>query len=896
MKTLLSAVIGAVLALCAIEAEAQAVVGERSVTFVIESKTLAEALDKWAQQTGFQLFSPDWDIAENLEARRLDGTFTPQAALEALLRGTPLTYSWIDNRTVAIRRTRLPTSSTASGHGGTADAKRLPLEAAGLMEFTEIPPSPQRLQSNEGSGDVPKVDDLEEIFVTGTHIHGVENNTVPVIVLDRDHIESTGLSTSAALLESLPQNFALANPAGVLVPGVSNPEVQGSSVNLRGIGEGTTLTLINGRRMASGFFGRAADISALPLSAIERVEVLTDGASAIYGSDAVGGVVNFILRRNFEGAETHLRSGWADGVNEYQLSQALGTVWSSGSALLSVDYYKRDLLKASERDFVPSDAIIGSLYPRDRNLSALFTAEQGVGDKVRLFTDVLYMNRDTYNEGGRIIFDMNRTSENPQIAATAGLRVNAGNWEIEGSGTYARNKVDSLGHSTEPEVPSPLIVGSRFTTEAAELRASGPLFHIPGGAVRAAAGTSWRSESFGFQNPTFGLAQDAEQRIRSAFAETYIPLVGRDNSMAGVRRFELSVAGRLDDYSSFGSSFDPRFGLMWEPLSGLRLRASYGTSYVAPSLADYDVSLNSASSFLIEDPGSPTGLSRLLTADGSNPEALGPQESRSSSFGVEFAPGSVPGLQLAANYYRIDYSDRIATPPAFTIMLVNPDSFAGLLVRNPTTDQINEAIASGLRGFGFFAFDENFNPDPNFDPSTVNVLADTRRRNLSRTKTSGIDMVAEYTFGFGDSAIQLGVTGTYILELTQRATDQSAPLDTVGTIYNPPDWRLRASFGWKRGGWSANLFLNHSDSYVDSRTPVPGPVASYTTMDARLAYELGGDSVLLSNLVIAASVQNATDRDPPHVAVLLDYSDMGFDPTNASPMGRLISIELAKKW
>ena len=148
------------------------------------------------------------------------------------------------------------------------------------------------------------------------------------------------------------------------MPGQStNNREQGSSVNLRGIAEGTTLVLLNGRRLAPGFRSAAVDISALPLSAIERVEILTDGASALYGSDAVGGVVNFILREDFEGVETRLRAGAADGLNEYRASQALGNSWDTGNFVASVEYFQRDALDAADRDFVPSNS-------RDRHAGA----------------------------------------------------------------------------------------------------------------------------------------------------------------------------------------------------------------------------------------------------------------------------------------------------------------------------------------------------------------------------------------------------------------------------------------------------------------------------------------------------------------------------------------------
>jgi outer membrane receptor protein involved in Fe transport len=131
--------------------------------------------------------------------------------------------------------------------------------------------------------------------------------------------------------------------------------LQGSSINLRGLGADSTLVLINGRRVSTTGTsnGQFVDVSTIPVAAIERVEVLTDGASAIYGSDAIGGVVNFILRDDFNGAETSIRYGAAyDGeAAELNASQVLG--WSNDRArLLAVyDHYRRDPLANADRDF-----------------------------------------------------------------------------------------------------------------------------------------------------------------------------------------------------------------------------------------------------------------------------------------------------------------------------------------------------------------------------------------------------------------------------------------------------------------------------------------------------------------------------------------------------------------
>lgn len=103
MKKLLPAVAAATLALAAIEAGGQARPGERQVVFSIKSNTLANALDEWAMQTGFQIVSPNWDIAKQIAAPTLIGTFSAQSALERLLNGTPLTFYWLNDRAVSIR-------------------------------------------------------------------------------------------------------------------------------------------------------------------------------------------------------------------------------------------------------------------------------------------------------------------------------------------------------------------------------------------------------------------------------------------------------------------------------------------------------------------------------------------------------------------------------------------------------------------------------------------------------------------------------------------------------------------------------------------------------------------------------------------------------------------------
>lgn len=823
-------------------------------TFDIKAQPLDRALIEFSKQAGFQVVSNSAEVGR-LQSPAVAGAKTVGKALEELLAGSGLTFRVIGSDVIAVER---------------------------------------------GKKAAEAVQHFESVVVTGTNIRGIRNQTAPVLVMDRAYIESTGYATTTQLIESLPQNFALANQA-VTISTFAESRLQGSSINLRGLGEGTTLVLLNGRRIALSFLGGAVDISALPLSAVERVEVLTDGASAIYGSDAVGGVVNFVLRRDFSGVETRARAGWAPGgVDEQRLSQVFGHAWNTGNAVVSVEYYKRDLLPASARDFVPAGSLIGSLLPRDESASFMFSGRQALTGTLDAFADVLYSHRRSYNEAGQFTFNESSASRNPQLNATAGVTWRLGrDWQLEAAATHASNKLEQKSIGTRFGGADNFVTRD-FEVEAAGLKADGTLFTLPAGSARAAVGVDYRSESLtsvpSNSTGTFaGTPIDIEQSVRSVFGEVYVPLVGAANRMGGVNRLELSIAGRYDDYSKFGSHFDPKVGVMWEPFAGLRIRGSHGTSYVAPRLSDYNVvGTNQALSLFSPDPGLGNALSHQLIVLG-NSQDLSPQKSKNSTLGFVFTPAPVPSLRLEANYYRIEYEDRIANPPSNLVILGNPLSFGSLFIRNPTVAQVNQYVAIGRLGvLGLRVLP----PTRVFDPATVAAIVDQRRRNLSLIETSGYDIALQYDMKLAGGELQIGLAGTYIKELVQQVTPSSAPFETVDTIFNPVHLRLRGSLAYSRGRWTGNLFVNHVGDYTDNRRTLPAPIGSHTTVDARIAYDFGkGARVgLLSGLTVALSAQNLFNRDPPATAIVQTDRDMGFDPTNANPLGRLVAIELVKTW
>ena len=148
---------------------------------------------------------------------------------------------------------------------------------------------------------------VEEVVVTGSYFRGSPLDAPsPVQVIDRSSIEAQG----AAVIWDVIKNLEV-NSGSITNPGSDNGQVEGTAnVNLRNLGENSTLTLINGKRMVpaaattqSG--GEFVDLNSIPLVVTDRVEVLTDGGSALYGADAVAGVVNIIMRNDFEGLELY---------------------------------------------------------------------------------------------------------------------------------------------------------------------------------------------------------------------------------------------------------------------------------------------------------------------------------------------------------------------------------------------------------------------------------------------------------------------------------------------------------------------------------------------------------------------------------------------------------------
>lgn len=201
---------------------------------------------------------------------------------------------------------------------------------------------------------------LEAFTVTGSNIRRVDAETaLPVSVIDRTELDARGAATLAELFETI----GAAEPTAIneLNNGPQLARGDVASVDLRGIGSGSTLTLLNSRRMAphpismaeNGVPSLAVNINTIPRAMVERVEVLRDGASAIYGADAAAGVINNLVSRNYVGRGVSLRASMTQhgGANEFNATVFEGMKRGKWHLSMSLDYFHRDALAAHDRDW-----------------------------------------------------------------------------------------------------------------------------------------------------------------------------------------------------------------------------------------------------------------------------------------------------------------------------------------------------------------------------------------------------------------------------------------------------------------------------------------------------------------------------------------------------------------
>lgn len=946
-------------------------VGPREYDIVAQD--LGTAITQVALRSGRQIIVAD-DLVRGRRAPALRGRYSVDAALAALLGGSGLRAVLVGN-TLVIQRSDEPDQDAQAG----------------------------------------------DIIVTGTRIRGRGPVGSAVTTIDRKAIDQAGFATTQQIVQSIPQNFAGGaneNTSGLISAAGNGNAARGSGVNLRGLGQNSTLLLINGDRPPlGGAGGTFSDLSIIPASVIERIEIVPDGSSAIYGSDAVAGVVNVVTRLNFKGAETSVRVGTADGDSqEYQFSQLFGSAWSGGNLVLAYEFYKRDSLAAADRAYATEDlrafggpdrrgnyANPGTIFaggqnfaipagqngagltasqltagtlnrgdrwhgvdilPEQRRHSVFAVFSQDLSADLRFYahglatwrnfdqavmssadtrrtvpiTNPFYVDPLGTNQPIGVNYSFTRDLGNERqrgkvtaYGLTSGLEAQVDGWTIDAHATWGRqdeqvsqlNRVNSArlalaladtNAATAYNLLGDGVWTNRATIESirgytrtnyggsswsALLRADGPLFDLPAGAVRLAVGVEYREDRYRFGDGisyTSTLAPVFEtppplpgaRLVKAAYAEVLVPVFGERNAIPGFRRLDLSAAVRAEHYSDFGNTRNPKLSFAWESLAGVTARGSYGTSFRAPLFTELRQDPASIGYFAwpAADPQSPTGTSNILVIRGNDPN-LRPERATSWTLGADFKPNFLPGFRAGVTWFNVDYRDRIATPaPNLANFLINRDVYDPILTPNPSPARVAEIFASPyyIDIFGI--------------PSTATFVAeaDARLQNLSVVKQSGLDLDLAYGFQAGGGRAELGLVGTWIFHIRQGLTASATPIDVVDTVGNPVDLKLRGRTTWSKGGFGAALFVNYVDGYTNRTTATPQRVDSWTTFDLNLSYRFERTSGPLSGLRVALNASNLFDKDPPYLAYLVGTYTSGYDGENASPLGRVLSLQITRQW
>jgi len=727
--------------------------------------------------------------------------------------------------------------------------------------------------------------------VTGTHIRGSADSAFPITIYNRDVIESSGASTLQEFIQTIPQNFnggASENTVGSIAGGGNaTNKVEATGVNLRGLGNDSTLVLLNGHRVAPGNTeGNFVDLSMIPLYAVERVEVVTDGASAIYGSDAVGGVVNIILGRNLDGAETRARYGrvTSGSTTQKQVGQTFGHGWDTGSVQLIYDYLDRTPLNASNRSYTQSAPEPFMLLPEQVRHGAFFSVEDAVSDAIQLLAEGTWSHRSTDNV--RTLFDVpERTSSVIETySASGGARVDLPHGaQLELTGSYTASNTH---HTFVPDGTTDLESDEKARSQILSIDAKldGKAFSLPAGDVRYAVGAQFRREEFDYTDRLARSEFDPARRVGAAFAEFRVPLAGPADGAASAHRLELTLADRLEHYSEFGFTNNPQVGLIWRPFAVVKARATYGTSFRAPLLNDLNPVPFEVVPLPEPDPMT-GGVTNTLSVFGGNPD-LKPERARIWTAGLDFTPHAEPDFRASATYYDIRFTD-VVTDPEFSVDLMNvlsEEATLGptIIQRNPSTARIQQLAAS-----------PNYANLFGIDLTTIGAIFDSRVHNLSIERTRGLDLDGSWAAQTALANIELGLNGTYIFRFDTQFTPNASTVSILNTVYNPVDLRMRARAIIRRGSLTFASFVNFTDSYRENATSSTRQVPSWTTLDATLKYLFNSEHGPLADASVLISVTNLLNRAPPFVPN--PVFGVNFDGANANPLGRFLSIQLSKR-
>jgi iron complex outermembrane recepter protein len=838
---------------------------------------------------------------------------------------------------------------------------------------------------------------VEEVVIVGSRIARSSDfdGPTPVQTIDRNEIEHSGYHNLHQLLEKIP---SVGNGTFSSRGNNQDSSANGASaISLRGMGADATLVLVNGRRVAISSFAENittgfVDINSIPMSAIERVEVLKDGASAVYGSDAIAGVVNFVLRNDFEGFD--VTAGYGNTTDTDSDEQTVSAIWGmngdhNANFTVIFDYFSNSSLMNKDRGsmgtanqlpfggmdlrssrsapgsfqigdefFVdptcPADRLGGSackydyapwalLIPEAERTGVLMLGHRDLFDNVEVFTEIGVQHNTSIAQGAptpldggagltvpithpnnpfpdaeSILIDRLRTIdagprqwniETDNLRMLLGLRGRLFNdWKWETSFHRARSESTQTGNKSQGWVRTdflqeeidagrynpfggvinPQSVIDAITTNVVRIGESeqtafegsmnGEIFEMAGGAAAMAFGVEYREEEAsdvpddqfqrGLIYGTESVSASAKRDITSAFVEMFLPLLD------GV---DITLAARYDEYSDFGSTTNPMFNIRWAPFDFVALRASWGTGFRAPSLAQVGLGPSQESVFFEDTHGCAVNPAYCVTTDyvivfSGNPD-LEPEESESFNTGVIFDFSE--SLRISVDYWEIVQENKI-----------DRLSFGNLFEQFCNVQDSEVCVRKAPAG----------------DDALGGLLSvNNSYVNIGEQSVKGIDLGMNFSTDLAGGELGLRFDYSYLLEFERVEPDPEKP----GTIsrdlageYEYPEHRWTASADWQFDQWGFNANLRYVGEFEDTPDIDFDGILDYQNntseaVDAFVTLNLQARFSGIANTVLTVGLDNALDEEPPFAAGDNDSDVYGFVLSQHSPRGRFLYTQIS---
>ncbi len=709
-------------------------------------------------------------------------------------------------------------------------------------------------------------DSLETVIVTGTRVtdRTVAESTAPIDIVTPEALEATGTVELATALSRVLPSLNFPRPA------ISDGTDAVKPAQLRGLAPDQVLVLVNGKRRhttalinlndSQGRGSSPVDLNAIPIASIARVEVLRDGASAQYGSDAIAGVINIVLKGSGSGGGLTARYGQytAGDGEQQQLSGDAGIDFGERGFLHLAGQAGHDDQTDRARPYTgapgpaapPYDRVVQRYGDPEIEQGAVsYNGEFGVGERATLYSFGAASNRDVVSNGffrpagdPRNIPAIYPNGFLPNIhnvakdrSTVAGLRGELGSdWKYDLSYNYGYNKLgfdiqNTLNRSLGPTSPRQFYAGSlEVTQNVANLDISRPLeagwLKYP---ITFAFGAEWREEKFNQSPGELGSYVDGDGPVNTPPGAQVFPGfkpedAGHHDRHSGsfyadleadiTDSFSAGVAARYEDYSDFGTTTSGKVSARYAFSDAVALRGTASSGFRAPSLQQQFFQ-STATNFI---GGVPFDV-RTFSVDNPTAIALGAEPLKaeeSTNYGLGLVLSPLDGLYVTVDAYRIDIDDRI-------ILSEN-------LIGAPVTAFLETRGIFGVTGGRYFT-------------------------NAVDTKTTGVDIVGTYKWvlpsGEVDWTVGYNYSKTTIEKIAPNPPELTAGglnLQRIGrveqgriTVGAPRDKTLLGAV-WKTGDWSFSGTATRYGEFsaLNANAALDQTFGAKWTVDLAAAYQL----------------------------------------------------------